>query len=82
MAGCKPNQCYNILTLYGYLVPYTCNTTIPHTTPTHTNPNTHNPLPSFAYILAVTAPLMGIFVLGLWVGVVCSRVVLHVYSIK
>ena len=36
MAGCKPNQCYNILTLYGYLVPHTCNTTIPHTTPTHT----------------------------------------------
>ena len=63
MAGCKPNQCYNILILCGYVIPNTCNTTIPHTTPTHTTPNraSHTSWP-------FTASLMGIFVLGLCAG--------------
>ena len=75
MAGCKPNQCYNILILYGYLMLYTCNTTIPHTTSIHTT-SQHTQAPNeLRNLLAFAAPLMGIFVLGLCVGVVRCRVV-------
>ena len=82
MSGCKPNPCYNIIILYGYLILYTCSTTLQHTTSTH-NPNTNIPI-SGAVKANMCAKLgNGLCVLGVvCVGVVCGMVVLHVYGIK